>query len=79
MTAGRNIEVEQLRQRQRYDARVDRLVRRHSARRFTSLRHMATTPDYVPSLRAEDPKLTEIADAYDALQQSRGDPRRACR
>lgn len=59
--------------------RVDRLVRQHSGGRFRNLRHMVTTPDYSPSLRASDPQLTEIADAYDQAQIERGCPRRACR
>lgn len=53
---------------------LDRRLQRASCGRFRSLRQLVTTPEYTPTLR--DPVL---ADAYDAAQEHRGDPRRACR
>ncbi|QRD58314.1 hypothetical protein H8Z75_23185 (plasmid) [Xanthomonas citri pv. citri] len=54
--------------------RIDRMLRRESCGRFRNLRHLITTPGYTPTLRR-----AELADAYDAAQAARGDPRRACR
>lgn len=54
--------------------RIDAKLRRHSCGRFRSMRQLATTPLYVPTLR-----VPELADAYDAMQAARGDARRACR
>lgn len=54
--------------------RIDAMLRRESHGIFRSIRHLATTPGYVPTLR-----LAALADAYDAMQAERGDARRAAR
>ena len=54
--------------------RIDAMLRRESNGIFRSMRQLATTPIYVPTLRRP-----ELADAYDAMQAARGDARRACR
>jgi len=54
--------------------RLDRRLARESNSRFRSLRHLIKMPHYTPTLR-----VPALADAYDAAQQARGDPRRACR
>ena len=54
--------------------RIDKMLARESNGAFRSMRHLATTSDYTPTLRKP-----ELADAYDAMQASRGDSRRACR
>lgn len=54
--------------------RIDRMLARASSGRFRTMRHLVTTPGYTPTLR-----VPELADAYDAAQERRGDPRRACR
>lgn len=54
--------------------RIDQMLRRESNGIFRSMRQLATTPHYTPTLRRP-----ELADAYDAMQAARGDSRRACR
>ncbi len=74
---------------ERAAARLDLLAATHTA--FRSFDGAATgllnaKGDYSPSLRTRSAhseehrrELTELADAYDAIQQKRGDSRRACR
>lgn len=64
-------DVLEVRKQQR---RIDAALRRASCGIFRSMRQLATTPGYVPTLRRAD-----LADAYDAMQAARGDARRACR
>ena len=56
------------------ERRIDAMLRRESGGIFRSMRQLATTPIYIPTLRKPD-----LADAYDAMQMARGDARRACR
>lgn len=54
--------------------RIDRMLQRESSGRFRSMRQLITTPGYTSTLRK-----AALADAYDAAQAERGDPRRAWR
>ena len=64
-------------------ARIDKLVRKHSA--FESMQDLLSAPNYRPTLYcnaaklAVRPELKEIADYYDACMEQLGATRRAYR
>lgn len=64
-------------------ARIDKLVRKHSA--FDSMHDLLSAPNYRPTLYctvsklAHRPELKEIADYYDSCMEQLGDTRKVYR
>jgi hypothetical protein len=59
--------------------RLTRLIRQNTAFHCLDAMRTETRDGYRPSVDVREPEMVEIADAYDAMMQEHGDPRRAFR